>query len=113
MVTGTATQGENAIDTIVADDDNDVVKAWKQKHMSNDNGIMKQNPKFTLQTTTHKWEEVQTEVIGVTCAKSDAQYLKYVLSRAAENTIGQYVIYTHRNTYDCRTRNFYKSSAIT
>ena len=34
-----------------------------------------------------KWGAVQTEVLGIDCAKKDSQYLKYLLSTAAKKKL--------------------------
>ena len=76
---------ETGIAKVNVDDDNLIVQAWKSKNTSvtSDNQT-NMIPNFHLQTQTRKWGQIQTEVIGIISAKEDAQYLKYLLSRASQ-----------------------------
>ena len=70
---------EDAIGKVEVDQQLRVVKEWKDKQI--DGNIM---PKFTLSTTVRKWGQIKTEVIGLECVKSEAQYVKYLISNAVE-----------------------------
>ena len=50
-------------------------------------------PAFNLQNTERKWGQIQTEVLSVQCAKEDAQFVKYLMSRAIERKLLQDCIF--------------------
>ena len=74
-----------SMDNVILDKNNNEVQKWNERNKSGD----QKYPKFHIETSIRKWGQLQSEVIGVQCAKVDAQYLKYLLSSIVEQKILQ------------------------
>ena len=74
-----------SMEKVILDNNNNEIQKWNERNKSGD----RKYPKFHIETIIRKWGQIQSEVIGVQCAKVDAQYLKYLLSSIVEQKILQ------------------------
>ena len=72
----------SAMNDAEIDENKDVVKEWKNTPEGD-----KKIPEFTLHTAVRKWGQIRTEVISIECVKTQAKYMKYIVSTTVEQKL--------------------------